>query len=149
MWKDKLQEIIRRRERRNKKINNGCSNEELDIFKKEVKRKFNHDLPEGYIEFLHMINGLDDNGLVIYCIDDFIIQEKNNQKVDGYIETNEIWYENEDQKKYMFFGDGNISWYCYDTEINKYVELDKPSGELVEEFDTFEEMISCALESAI
>lgn len=149
MWQDKLQEIIKRRERRNKKINNGCSNEELAAFKKEVKRKFNQDIPNGYIEFLHMINGLDDNGLVIYCIDDFIIQEKNNQKVDGYIETNEIWYENDDQKKYMFFGDGNISWYCYDIERNKYVELDKPSGELVEEFDTFEEMISCALESAI
>ena len=113
MWKDKLELIRIKKEKRNRYLNEGCLLKEIDIFKEEVRRKFKYDLPDEYIEFLTEINGLEHNGLVVYGIDDNIVRKKSNQSVTGYIDTNEIWYENDEQKKYMFFADGNISWYCY------------------------------------
>lgn len=49
----------------------------------------------------------------------------------------------------MFFGDSNMSWYCYNIRENTYVELDKPSGELEQEFSDFTDMLENALESSL
>lgn len=149
MWKEKLEIIKLRREKRNRHLNEGCSLKELEFFQQEVKNKFKYDLPKGYIDFLSVINGLEYNGLVLYGIDENIVDKINNQRVTGYIDTNEIWYENDEQKEYMFFGDSNMSWYCYNIRENIYVELDKPSGELEQEFSDFTDMLENALESSL
>lgn len=149
MLQEKLEIIKLRRKKRNRYLNEGCSLKELKIFEQEVKKKFKYDLPKEYIDFLSIINGLEYNGLVLYGIDESIVSKRNNQKVTGYIETNEIWYENNEQKEYMFFGDSNISWYCYDIKKNSYVELDKPSGELEQEFSDFDDMIESALDNSL
>lgn len=111
----------------------------MDLFQKDGR----------YIIFLSVINGLDYNGLVLYGIDENLVDKKNNQRVMGYIDTNEIWYENDEQKVYMFFGDSNMSWYCYNIKKDIYVELDKPSGELEQEFSGFADMIENALENSL
>lgn len=126
-------------------MNFGSSTAQLQIFQIEVTKRFNYELPKEYIEFLNIINGVEYNGLVLFGVDDFITNVENNQNVTGYIVTNEIWYENENQKAYMFFGDGNISWYCYDIEKGIYVELDKPSGEMEREFLNYYNMVDSAI----
>lgn len=126
-------------------LNFGSSTAQLQIFQIEVTKRFNYELPKEYIEFLNIINGVEYNGLVLFGVDDFITNVENNQNVTGYIATNEIWYENENQKAYMFFGDGNISWYCYDIEKGIYVELDKPSGEMEREFLNYYNMVDSAI----
>ena len=149
MWKEKLELIRERRVKRNRHLNEGCSQEEIDILQQEVNNIFQYDLPEEYVAFLSVINGLEYNGLVIYGIDENLIDKKNNQNVTGYIDTNQIWYENEEQKKYMFFGDSDMSWYCYNISKKTYVELDKPSGELEQEFDNFADMLESALGNSL
>ena len=52
-----------------------------------------------------------------------------------------IWHENEWQRKYIFFGDSNTSWYTYDLLTNKYYELDKPYGKIVDEFDNIDLLV--------
>ncbi|WP_159100028.1 hypothetical protein [Treponema saccharophilum] len=47
MWKDKLEEIKIRREKRNRFLNNGCSAEELKSFQQTVTEKFNYALCRG------------------------------------------------------------------------------------------------------
>ncbi len=150
MWTDKIEEIKARRAKRNRFLNSGCSTTHLERFQEGVTKLFNYKLPKEYIEFLSYINGIEYNGLVLYGVDNTITNDENtNQEVTGYIETNEIWYENEHQKAYMFFGDGNISWYCYDIERDIYVELDKPSGSLVQEFQGFYHMVDYALSNSL
>lgn len=149
MWQEKLKIIKLRRKKRNRYLNEGCSLKEIDIFLQEVKKKFKYNLPQEYIDFLCVVNGLDYNGLVLYGIDEGIVEKVNNQKVTGYIDTNEIWYENDELKEYMFFGDSNMSWYCYNIKKNIYVELDKPSGEIEQEFSRFTDMIENALENSL
>ena len=141
MLKEKLEAI----EKENGRLNAGCTAEELKIFEQKVLEKFKYELPEEYIKFLSVVNGLEFNGLILYGIDESILDRKNAQTVTGYIDSNEIWYENEWQKEYMFFGDADISWYCLDVSKNVFVELDKPSGSLMQEFENFEDMLEYAL----
>ena len=149
MWKEKIELIRERRARRNRHLNEGCSQEEINMLQKEVNNKFQYYLPEDYVEFLSVINGLEYNGLVIYGIDEDLINVENNQNVTGYIDTNQIWYENEEQREYMFFADNDMSWYCYNMNKKTYMELDKPSGELEQEFDSFADMLESALENSL
>lgn len=69
--------------------------------------------------------------------------------INGLIEYNKIWYENEWQKKYIFIGESNISWYVYDFAECKYVELDNPSGRENEVFSSLEYMVEKILSDAL
>ncbi len=62
------------------------------------------ELPATFIEFLKQVNGLDFNGLVIYGVDKTLLDNEKDENIHGFIESNEIWYENDWQKQY------NILW---------------------------------------
>ncbi|MDA6131528.1 YrhA family protein, partial [Escherichia coli] len=60
-----------------------------------------------------------------------------------------IWYENDWQKQYMFFGDSDTAWYCLELQKARFLELDKPSGSIIQSFDSFDSMLSEALQTAL
>ncbi|SFS07081.1 YrhA family protein [Anaeromicropila populeti] len=148
MWKEKLNEIERIYSKYNKKINDGCLDEVMQEFQDEVFENFNYNLPEDYLQFLKCVNGIEFNGFSIYGVDNYITEDDKNENT-GYIDSNEIWYENQWQKKYMFLGDSSISWFCYDIENETYVELDKPSAEKAGEYKVFYELLDKVLLDAL
>ncbi|CAF1865673.1 YrhA family protein [Bacillus subtilis] len=87
--------------------------------------------------------------MVIYGLDQELLREENDEEVYGFIETNEQWHENDEQKKYLFFGDSNTAWYCLDVIQNEYLELDKPSGTLMNKFNDFNAMLADALKVSL
>ncbi|MBC1436122.1 SMI1 / KNR4 family protein [Listeria rocourtiae] len=95
-----------------------------------------------YAAFLKIRNGLDYDGLVIYNAN---INDENN----GFIVANEIWNENEWEDDYIFFGDSSISWYCYSKRKNTFMELDKPSGDVVNNFSSLNELLEFALKNIL
>lgn len=95
-----------------------------------------------YVAFLKIRNGLDYDGLVIYNAN---INDENN----GFIAANEIWNENEWEDNYVFFGDSNISWYCFSKTKNTFMELDKPSGDMICEYATLNELLEAAIKNVL
>ena len=67
----------------------------------------------------------------------------------NFIGVNEIWQDNEWNNNCLFFGDSSIFWYCIDIDKYVFLELDKPSGDIVQEYNSFEEMINEALKSVL
>ena len=149
MWKDKLQEIIQEKKIYGEKVNIGATEEEIGMFFKEVKAELNVDLPNDYANILELVNGLEFNGFILYGIDQSLLSKQPNQSINGLIEYNKIWYENEWQKKYIFIGESNISWYVYDIAECKYIELDNPSGRENEVFSSLEDMVEKMLNDAL
>jgi hypothetical protein len=122
----------------------------LSILNEAIQQKLGDIvLPEAYIEFLKKVNGLDFNGLVIYGVDHVFLDKELDEDIHAFIETNDLWYENEWQKQYIFFGDSDTAWYAYDQKENMYVELDKPSGTLMQSFESFDLMLSDALQTVL
>lgn len=149
-WKDLLIEIEKIEKKYGSSLRNPASDTEIIKMKENIQHKLeNIELPNSYIEFLKIINGLDFNGLVIYGIDEVLLDNEVVEEIQGFIETNEIWYENEWQKQYIFFGDSDTAWYCYDLTKYIYVEIDKPSGTLIQSFDSFDSMLSDALKATL
>ena len=149
MWKAKLQEIIREEKIYGEEVNAGATKKEIAILFKEAKDELNVDLPNDYAKILKRVNGLEFNGFILYGIDQDLLSKEPNQSISGLIENNKLWYENEWQKKYIFIGESSISWYVYDLEECKYVELDNPSGEENEVFSSLECMVEKILSDAL
>ncbi|MCM3245564.1 MULTISPECIES: YrhA family protein [Cytobacillus] len=144
-WKELLNEIKKIEEKYGSSLRDPVTDLEIRKLQLKMLGKLGYmDLPKTYIELLKTVNGLDFNGLVIYGVDD-----QEDEDLQGLIETNEIWYKNDWQKQYIFFGDSDTAWYCLDLQEGMYHELDKPSGTLIQSFDSFDSMLSQALQTAL
>ena len=149
MWKDKLQAIVQEKNLYNEKINNGATLDEIQLFLAAVKDEFKFDLPNEYVRILEVVNGLEFNGFILYGIDSYLLHTPQNQSVNGLIENNKIWYENEWQEQYIFFGESNCSWYVYNLREDKYCELDNPSGSEMEVYNSVESLVEKLLSDSL
>lgn len=150
MWVNLLEEIRKTEAKYGDELNSPVTDQEIRNFEEAVLGKLTvNEIPSGYKKFLQTVNGLDFNGLVIYGLDQELLREENDEEVYGFIETNEQWHENDEQKKYLFFGDSDTAWYCLDVIQNEYLELDKPSGTLMNKFNDFNAMLADALKVSL
>jgi hypothetical protein len=86
-------------------------------------------------------DGVNFNGLFIYSLNP---EDKHN-----IYDENEDWWENEELKRYLFFADDSISWYCYNSNTNTFDVLDKPSGDKMDEHSSVGELLAVALETSL
>ncbi|ARV98977.1 SMI1/KNR4 family protein [Bacillus subtilis] len=150
MWVNLLEEIRKTEAKYGDELNSTVTDQEIRNFEEAVLGKFLvKEIPLEYKKFLQTVNGLDFNGLVIYGLDQELLRKENDEEVYGFIETNEQWHENDEQKKYLFFGDSDTAWYCLDVIENEYLELDKPSGTLMNKFNDFNAMLADALKISL
>ncbi|MEH6934273.1 YrhA family protein [Bacillus sp. JJ783] len=149
MWKNMILEIEKIEKSFNDKLNTPVTDSEVQKLRERMKESFNVDLPSEYEEFLKTVNGLDFNGLVLYGVDSYLLDTERDESICGLIETNEIWYENEFQKEYLFLGDSNIAWFCKNLSDGTYLELDKPSGTVMNTYNDCNTMLEEALKTAL
>ncbi|UTL74486.1 YrhA family protein [Bacillus halotolerans] len=150
MWVNLLEEIRKTEAKYGDELNSPVIDQEIRNFEEAVLGKFPvNEIPLEYKKFLQTVNGLDFNGLVIYGLDQELLREENDEEVYGFIETNEQWHENDEQIKYLFFGDSDTAWYCLDVIENEYLDLDKPSGTLMNKFNDFNAMLADALKVSL
>lgn len=131
MLEEVIKEARERRAARGRETPEGAGEEELEALKEAAKEE-GEEIPEDYLEVLKRIDGYENNGYSLYGT------EREGRK--GIISMNQIWHENQEQKKYVFIGESDINWYVYEREEKKYLQLDKPSGEVYGEYESGEEM---------
>lgn len=149
MWEEKLDKIIQEKALYGEKVNSGATEKEMQTFIDEIADKLNMVLPEQYTRVLKVMNGIEFNGVILYGIDERMLDSLPTQHVNGLLENNKIWYENEWQKQYLFLGESSISWYVYDLADKKYFELDNPSGTEIEMFNCFEDLLEKLLSDSL
>ncbi|PWK12827.1 YrhA family protein [Tumebacillus permanentifrigoris] len=150
MWRDLLADIQKIVGEYGFTLREPATSQEIERLQENVVLKLNgFILPDHFVQFLMEVNGLDFDGLVIYGVDKSLLETEVEEAIHGFIETNEIWYENEWQKQYVFFGDSDIALYCYDLTKKMYLELDKPSCTVMNDFYEFSTMLEDALKSRL
>ena len=146
MWKEKLEKVQEICDRLGltgiTPAKPGAPSEVIDRWAEHVQESLGVRPPKEYLEVLKAMNGFEWNGQRLYGVDFCSFPEPPAYEGNGLIEQNEIWYEVEDQKAYLFLGEGNISWYVLEIVTGRYLELDNPSGREVGCFDNF----GCLLE---
>ncbi len=149
MWIEKLEEIRKIDASFGNETNDGATEKEINIFLNEIKGSFDIEKLSPYAEVLRRVNGVEFNGFILYGIDENLLENAPKQTINGFIDNNEVWHEDDWGTEYIFFGDSSISWYVYDLNKDKYYELDKPSGDVIEEFNNINNMINKMFEDAL
>jgi hypothetical protein len=124
-----------------------CNPQKLIQLKEKVENQLNCTLPDGYIEFLSITNGLDWNGLLIFASETMPIVGHTDMKIPGFVDVNLLHRENEDCLDLLFFGESGIDSYVYCISTKQYQILDRVSLDLTEIFDSFEMLIYQAFQS--
>lgn len=139
--KDKLNIIDETIKRYDETIYSESSIQDIEDYRKWCLDNCNELSVNDYMEVIILIDGFDFNGLSFYSI--------NKDNVNNIYESNEIYWENDNLKKYLFLGEDSISWYAIAVDSGKYYILDKPSGSIIGEFSAFQELLLVALESVL
>ncbi|MEK4788377.1 YrhA family protein [Bacillus sp. FSL K6-2971] len=138
-----LEEIEKIKNQDGKSIMSPAGDKNIQLIKEWVSKNIRENIwISEYEKLLKIANGLEFNGLVIY-------NAQSDDENNGFIGANEIWRDNEWNSDYLFFGDSSISWYCFDIDNCVFLELDKPSGDIMEEYKSFEDMINEAIKSVL
>ena len=147
MWREKLEKNEIDEEKYKWSLNPPATVEQIIKFAKTVKDEFNYDLPEGYLEFLRVTDGLSSCGYEINgTIEELIIKSEISKYYLGLIRLNNDLYNLfPEMKKYIFFGEVELDWYVFDREDGLYKVLDKFSDEAWEKYNTFEELLDYIL----
>ncbi len=121
----------------------GLSVDVTDKVNSYFKELFGCNIPEEYIEFLHIMNGFSYDDRNIFCIynDDI---EKNFPRYASldFIKFNIRFCENTDITDYIILGKSSISYIGYIKDTGKYVIMDNGELKHIKEFDKFSELIT-------
>lgn len=150
MWKDAIKDVEKVISLFNKEINEGATKKEIDVVCKNAKKDLGMEVPSEYIDFLKEVNGFEFNGFILYNVDEELLEKRPKQKcINGLIDSNKVWYENEWDEQYFFLGESSMSWFVYDIKKEKYAELDNPSGEVSKYYEDFDSMLVEIFEASI
>ncbi|MCY9056113.1 SMI1/KNR4 family protein [Bacillus spizizenii] len=141
MWHELIDDIRKIERRYGDELNSSASDQEIEKLEVSAQKKFNTNIPDGYKELLRNVNGIDFNGLVIYGAGIENLYE--------FFNENEIIHNNNHNKRYLFFADSDLSWFCLDLISEEFLELDKQSGMEVGKYQSFDDMIVNALKIAL
>ena len=149
MYIEELNLLVKEISKYGDKMNDGVLEKDLNLFINIFKKTFGVSLPDDYLQFLRNFNGIEFNGFIMYGVDKYLLSIEPINNINGLIKFNNIFYENKHQKKYIFLGENNISWYVYDIKLSTYFELDNPSETKINEFINFKDMLKNFILEAI
>jgi len=113
---------------------------ELEKFKNTCQSKLNYNPVDSYIDFLKISNGYDWNGLQIYGT-----ERKSDSPVEGFIEANQDFMEENETDKYIVFASSGVEKYVFYLMQQEYLIIDAFSLDEFEKVDSFDNLISTAL----
>lgn len=122
-----------------------ATEEALAVLQQRTREELHEDLPDEYLDFLRVTDGLRYNGLFLYGTDGDPAAEDPAALRNSFVENNLDWRSYERRKKYLIFGDGDISLYAYNLIEKRYELQDRSSGTVLMTFDTFDALAAEAL----
>jgi hypothetical protein len=145
MYEEHLQRVAARLARWGDKLQPPCSEEAIVELKRKSRITLSTDVPEGYIEFLRMTDGLEWDGLMIYASATSPIVGHQDKTIEGFVEANDLWRSYKPHRKYLFFGESGTSLYALNLVGGRFELQDRATGTVFETWRTFDELIASAL----
>ncbi len=147
MWKETLEKVRAQEAGYGGKLNGPASEAEIKKFEDEIK-KAGAIVPDGYYDFLRVINGVEYNSFIIYGIDEDLLDKETAQGTTGFLFQREVWEETA-SGKFTYLGESSIDFFAYGVETQKYYVLDNGSEDIMEEFNTLDELLERILSHSL
>lgn len=146
MWLELLEKIEKIESGYGEKLNSPINLDKIKSLSKNEINKVQTFMEQEYSRFLTKVNGLDFNGSVLYGLK---TDDSCSAEVYDFFDYNNILHEVEENKRFVFIGENNISWFVYNPSNDEYLELDMPSEEVVEKFNSLDDLLESFLSDTI
>lgn len=122
-----------------------CLPDQVAQLRRDSRTRLDIDPPVQYIELLAVHNGLDWDGLSIYGSEPSLIIGFPDREIGGFVEENAIRRVAPEWSNYAVFADTGDDCYCMHLVRQYFCVLDSVSLDEVEQYQSFDDMISGAL----
>lgn len=117
----------------------------LERLQQRAQKELDASLPDDYLDFLRVTDGLNWDGLFVYASGKNPVIEKPTAFMHSFVDDNLDWRSHAPHRNYLFFADSDISLFVLNLASRRYEILDRPSGTLIQTFDTMDAMLTEAL----
>ncbi len=124
-----------------------CTEERLERLRRRALEELNAEVPEEYAAFLRAQDGLNHNGLFIYASETSPVAGGTDATIEGFVEANLGWRDDEFFNDYLVFGEGNMDLYVRHLPTGEYQVIDRTPGNLIESHPSFDQLIAAALKA--
>ncbi|HLM58673.1 MAG TPA: YrhA family protein [Pyrinomonadaceae bacterium] len=124
-----------------------CTEERLERLRQRARRELGVEVPEEYAAFLRAQDGLNHNGLFIYASETSPVAGAPDATIEGLVEANLGWRDDEHFNSYLVFGEGNMDLYVRHLPTGDYQVIDRTPGNLIETHPSLDQLIAAALKA--
>lgn len=141
LYADLLAEVAARCREFDQQLQPPAIPRDINSLRERARSELGVDVPDEYVAFLRLHDGLDWNGLVIYASHTTPIADDARYSIQGLVEANLAWREAEPHKDFLFFGESGVDIYCLHVSRREYQITDRQSGRLSDVVPSFEHLI--------
>jgi hypothetical protein len=122
-----------------------CTDDRLEQLRRRMCDDIGAELPDEYAAFLRTQDGLNHNGLCIYASETAPVVGATNATIEGVVEANLAWRDDEHLAAYLVFGEGNMDLYVRHLPTGAYQVIDRVPGYFIEAHASFSQLLAAAL----
>ncbi len=132
-------------------LQKSASNKNIEHLNNTIKEMFKIELSPVYQSILLKINGFNENGVFLYGSETNLIQGYSDRYLDGILEANEIWHENDDFSNYLFYAESDLYLFVQSFKNKLYSchardSFDDPIFETNDDYEFFEKIFRLAID---
>jgi len=139
-----IAEVADQSRKLNQELQPRATPEDIDSLCRRARSELAVDVPEDYLTFLQLHDGLDWNGLTIYASHTTPVVGDSRYSIHGLVEANLAW-RGLAPREFLFFAESGVDIYCLQLLRHQYQITDRQSGRLNGVLASFEHLIVEAL----
>lgn len=124
-----------------------CAEGRVERLRRRAREELGAELPEEYADFLRAQDGLNHNGLFIYASETSPVVGAGDAVIEGIVDANLGWRDDEHFNDYLVFGEGNMDLYVRHLPTGEYQIIDRTPGNLIETHPSFDQLLAAALKA--
>ena len=140
-----LQKVAEFKAEYNARLQKPCLPDQIARLQEQAKAELHVNLPQEYLDFLRFNDGCIWNGMEIYASETTPLEGKPTAKVMGVVEINLIRREAPGWDEHLCLAECDDDSYGVRLEDGRFCGLDVVSGDVFEEYESFDHMISSVL----
>lgn len=149
MYEQLLDQVAEEQRRFGSELQPPVTEAQLQLVVENGSKRLSAKLPNEYLHFLLVTNGLDWNGVVIYGAGTNPITAHPDRSIPDVVEMNQNYRDDQRFNDLLVLGSNGMDIYTYRISADRYEIYDEVPHELLETFPTFDELMSKALSRSL
>lgn len=149
MYRELLDEIKIRLQKRLIVPQPPCSEQQIERLREQSRTELGDEVPEPYLDFLRLTNGLDWNGAQFFAAETTQIGGHRPGTIEGFVPANLGYRDVEEMRNFLVLGSSGMDTYVYDKKNRDYRVQDSVSMDTYETYADFGSLMTEVLRSRL